>query len=157
MYHVVLELMDQHRENQTELSPLVGVCSLGSASVLISLTFHSILLRVFAPSAQEDGGRALGSRDRWPSACLRLFFSRSFLPPRSLKHARSIRHHCVIAVIYMTRAFALNCKLQMAADCLASPAMLIFQTLKEVCAYQFYPWQKPGQAIVISPLDKRRL
>lgn len=100
-----------------------------------------------------------GAWQPWQMAvCVFAFvFSRSFLPPRSLKHARSIRRHCVIAVTYMTRAFALNCKLQMAADCLASPAMLIFQMLKEVCAYQFYPWQKPGQAIVISPLDNRRL
>lgn len=75
----------------------IGLCQLPGQWVPARLSpspsvYYSVC---FAPFAEEDGGQAADSHDRWQSVCVCacLFSTSFFFPQRSLSQARSIQHH----------------------------------------------------------------
>lgn len=87
----------------TKWQPLVYVSSSSNGSILISSSLSVYYFVCFAPFAEEGGGQAADSHDRWlcasPCVCL---FSASFIPQRNLSQARSIQSHCLTTTFITT-------------------------------------------------------
>lgn len=64
----------------------------------------------FAPFAEEDGGQAADSHDRWQSVCVHVCVFYFFFPQRSLSQARSIQRHCLTTTFNPMGSTGLGCE-----------------------------------------------